>query len=160
MKLVLKILPWKKMIFVSIVLLVLLIVFSFYGLYTNTFYLFKLDNYIFPLSTLVHFTFLYVLQFKINEAEMTDPQMRNIEYALYGVFLVYLFETFKTVATLATYSNFSNHHIPATFLPLGILILVLQVTLLGVTLLSLKYRKVLIGDYKFDDMDQHIDSWE
>ncbi|MFH6603816.1 hypothetical protein ACEZ3G_10040 [Maribacter algicola] len=160
MNLITQLLPWKRNLFVSIGVLVLLIVFSFYGLYTNKFYFFKFDNYIFPFLTIVHFAFLYVLWFKIKEGEIADPQMRNLEYALYVIFLVYVFQVFDTFYVLTTYSQYENHVIPGTFLPLGMLILVLQILLLGLTLLAFKYRKEFVGGYNFDDMNQHIDSWE
>lgn len=160
MKYILRLLPWKKTIQISIALLTSLIFLSFYGLYTNGFPVLKSDNFVFPFLTLVHFTFLYVLWFKIKEDEETDPRMRIIEYGLYVVFFVYLFKAFQTIMILTTYSDFSDHVIPATFFPVGIFILVLQIVLLGITLLAIKYRKDMVGDYKFDDMNQHIDSWE
>ncbi|WP_273566768.1 hypothetical protein [Maribacter halichondriae] len=160
MNFVTQLLPWKRNLLVSIGVLVLLIIFSFYGLYTNKFYFFKFDNYIFPFLTVVHFAFLYVLWFKIKEGEIADPQMRNLEYALYVIFLVYVFQVFDSIYVLTTYSEYENHVIPSTFMPLGILILVLHLLLLGLTLLAFKYRKDLVGGYDFDDMNQHIDSWE
>ena len=160
MKYLSQILPWKKTIQVSIGLLTLLTIFSFYGLYTNTFPVLKPDNFVFPFLTLVHFTFLYVLWFKIKEDEGTDPQMRIIEYILYAVFLGYVFKTVQTILILTTYSEFSSHVMPITFFPVGILILILQLILLGTTLLAIKYRKDMVGSYSFDDMNQHIDSWE
>jgi hypothetical protein len=110
--------------------------------------------------TLIHFTFLYVLKFKIEEDEMTDPLMRNIEYMLYGAFLVYVFKTSEILVTLTTYDDFSNYVIPATFLPMGITIFALHILLLVLTLLAIHYRKEAVGEYEFDDMNQHIDSWE
>jgi len=160
MKFILRILPWKKTITTSIVLLVLLIILSFYGLYTNTFPVIKPENFVFPLLTSIHFTFLYVLWFKIKEEEGTDPQMRIIEYALYAIFFVYLFKAYETILVLTTYADFTNHLIPESFFPIGILVLVLQAFLLGITLLAIKYRKDMVGTYEFDDMNQHIDSWE
>ncbi len=159
MKSILRILTLKKSFILSISVLALLIVFNFYGLYTNKFYFFKPDNYIFPILTLVHFTFLYVLWFKIKEDETTDPQMRNIEYILYGIFLVYVYKAIESFYVLTTYLDYENHVIPATFLPAGIFIAVLYLMLIGLTLLAIKYRKERVGEYKFDDMN-HIDSWE
>ncbi|WP_149275869.1 hypothetical protein [Pareuzebyella sediminis] len=160
MKNVFKLLTWKRCIYFSIAVLTLLIVFSFYGLYSNTFYVLKPDNYIFPLLTLVHFTFLYVLWFKIEEDELTDPLMRNVEYTLYVICLVYLYEAFETARILMTYSEFENYVIPETFLPMGTFILSLQILLLMLTLISFKYRKDFVGAYTFDNINQHIDSWE
>ena len=160
MKFITQLLPWKRNLLVSIGVLVLLIIFSFYGLYTNKFYFFKFDNYIFPFLTIVHFTFLYVLWFKIKEGEIADPQMRNLEYALYVIFFVYVFKVFDTLFLLTTYTEYENHVIPGTFMPMGITMFVLHLLLLGLTLLAFKYRKDKVGGYDFDDMNQHIDTWE
>ncbi|MBU2946406.1 hypothetical protein [Zobellia uliginosa] len=160
MKFILKIFPWKRTINVSIAIIAALIIFSFYGLYTNTFYLLKANNYIFPLLTLCHITFLYVLWFKIKEDELTDPQMRNLEYILYAVFGVYVFKTVESLYILTSFSEFENHIIPSSFFPVGILIFILHVLLLGLTLLAIKYRRDMVGPYIFDDMNQQIDSWE
>lgn len=160
MEFITQLLPWKRNLLVSIGVLVLLIIFSFYGLYTNKFYFFKFDNYIFPFLTIVHFTFLYVLWFKIKEGEIADPQMRNLEYALYVIFFVYVFKVFDTIFLLTTFTEYENHVIPGTFMPMGITMLVLHLLLLGLTLLAFKYRKDKVGGYDFDDMNQHIDTWE
>ncbi len=159
MNTVLRILPWKRGLVVSIVTLALLIVFSFYGLYTNKFYFFKFDNYLLPLLTIVHFAFLYVLWFKIREEEIADPQMRNLEYGLYAILLVYFYKLFDTLFILTSSGEFENHVIPATFIPIGVLIFVLYLLLISLTFLAFKYRKDLVGSYNFDDMN-HIDSWE
>lgn len=152
--------PWKRCIYVSMFVLAALIVLSFYGLYTNKFYFLKPDNYIFPLLTVAHFTFLYVLWFKITQDEVTDPQMRNLEYALYIIFLLYVFKFFESIYILMSYTTYENHIIPKTFLPIGALILFLHFLLLGLTLLAFHYRKSLIGNYRFDDINRQIDSWE
>ncbi len=86
--------------------------------------------------------------------------MRNIEYILYVVFAVYVFKTLESLYILFSYSEFENHIIPASFFPIGILIFLLHVFLLGLTLLAIKYRRDMVGAYEFDDMNQHIDSWE
>lgn len=134
-----------------------MIVFSFYGLYTNKFYLFKYDNYIFPLLTIVHFTFLYAMWFKIKEQEITDPQMRNLEFALYVIFFIYIFRLFDTLFTLLTYGDFESHVIPITFIPIGALIVFLYLLLLVLTLVTFRYRKELIGPYRFDDVNDQLD---
>jgi hypothetical protein len=142
------------------VILGALIVSSFYGLYTNKFYFLKPDNYIFPLLTIAHFTFLYVLWFKITENEVTDPQMRNLEYALYVIFLLYIFKFVESIYILMSYNMYENHIIPKTFIPIGVSILVLHLLLLAFTLLAFQYRKTLVGNYRFDDINRQIDSWE
>lgn len=157
---ILRLMPWKRCIYVSMVVLGALIVSSFYGLYTNKFYFLKPDNYIFPLLTIAHFTFLYVLWFKITENEVTDPQMRNLEYALYVIFLLYIFKFFESIYILMSYNMYENHIIPKTFIPIGVSILVLHLLLLAFTLLAFQYRKTLVGNYRFDDINRQIDSWE
>ncbi|MDP5060680.1 MAG: hypothetical protein NWP64_02055 [Maribacter sp.] len=151
---------WKRTLIVSIVVLFLLNIFSFYGLYTNKFYFFKIDNYIFPILSIIHFIFLYVLWFKIKEKELSDPPMRTLEYILYIISLVYLYKLVETIIVLTSYSDFENHLIPGTFLPIGYLMLTLYAVLLLVTLLAVVYRKEMVGTYIFDDMNQHVDHWK
>jgi hypothetical protein len=138
---------------------VLLIVFNFYGLYTNKFYLLKPDNYIFPILSFVHFTFLYVMSFKIREVEYTDAPMRNLEYALYVISLVYLFKLVDTFYILLSYTDYANHVIPSTFLPMAVFIIVLQIVLLVLTFLTFAYRKTMVGNYNFDHINENIDPW-
>ncbi len=154
------ILPWKRGLTLTIMTLITLIVFNFYGLYTNKFYFFKFDNYLLPLLTLVHFVFLYVLWFKIRECEVTDPQMRNLEYGLYVLVPIYVYKLFDTLFILLSASEFENHVIPTTFMPLGILIFVLYILIIGLAFLAFRYRKDLVGSYNFDEINRQIDSWE
>lgn len=154
------ILTWKRTLLLSIIVLLLLNVFSFYGLYTHTFYLFKIDNYIFPILTIVHFVFLYVLWFKIREDELSDPPMRNLEYSLYLISVVYIYKLFDNIFILISYTEYDNHLIPQTFLPLGSLICLLHLMLIGLTLLAFSFRKEKVGTYHFDDMNQHVDNWK
>ncbi len=154
-----EILTWKRTLLLSVGVLFLLNILSFYGLYTNKFYFFKIDNYIFPMLSIIHLVFLYVLWFKIKEDELSDPPMRTLEYVLYFISIVYLFKLVDTVIKLISYSDFEDHLIPATFLPIGYFMLVLYVSLLILTFLAISYRKQLVGTYQFDDMNQHVDHW-
>ncbi|WP_324027504.1 hypothetical protein QSV08_06080 [Maribacter sp. BPC-D8] len=150
---------WKRTLIVSIVVLFLLNIFSFYGLYTNKFYFFKIENYIFPILSVIHLVFLYVLWFKISENELSDPPMRTLEYVLYAISLVYIYKMVETIIVLSSYSDFENHLIPSTFLPLGFVMIALYAVLLLVTFLAIAYRKEMVGTYIFDDMNQHVDHW-
>ncbi len=157
MKLILRIFSWKRTLLLTIIVLVLLIIFSFYGLYTNKFYLFKFDNYIFPFLTIIHFTFLYAMNFKIKENEIADPQMRKLEFALYIIFFIYIFRLFDTIFILLTYNDFESHVIPETFIPIGFLIVFLYLMLLFLTLVTFKHRIDLVGPYRFNDINDQID---
>lgn len=154
------VLPWKWTLLLSVFVLLVLDVFSFYGLYTNKFYLFKIDNYIIPFLSIVHFIFLYVLWFKIKEKELSDPPMRNLEYFLYIIGIIYVFKFFDTLFILLTYGEYENYLIPDTFIPMGLGILFFYLVLLLLTFITIAKRKTLVGTYHFDDMNQHVDSWE
>ena len=160
MKFMLRLFSWKTTLILSLIVLVLLNIFSFYGLFTNKFYFFKFDNYIFPLVTLVHFAFLYAMWFKIKEDEIADPQMRNLEYALYVIFWIYIYRLFNSIAILLSYSDYHSHVIPSTFIPIGTFITLLYVMLLVLTLITFKHRKDKIGDYNFNRINDEIDSWD
>nr|WP_256470399.1 hypothetical protein [Robiginitalea marina] len=137
-----------------------MIVLNFYGLYSNRFYFLKIDNYIFPIFSLLHFVFLYVMRFKIREGEYPDPVMRNVEYGMYAVLMIYLFKCFDTLYILMSYNNYQAYIIPETFLPVGFLTLGLQVFLVVLTLLSFWYRKALVGVYDFEQIDENMNSWQ
>ncbi|WP_276392038.1 hypothetical protein [Eudoraea chungangensis] len=159
MNALLSLINWKRCIAFTIATLLLLVVFNFYGLYTNKFYFFKIDNYIFPLLVGIHFVYLYVLKFKIREDEYTDPQMRNLEYALYGVFLVYIFKAMDTLYILLSYGKYQDHIMPETFMTFGITIISLQIFLILLTLIAVLHRVRSIGPYSFDNINENIDSW-
>tara|TARA_R110002051_G_scaffold150662_3_gene223257 strand:- start:19030 stop:19470 length:441 start_codon:yes stop_codon:yes gene_type:complete len=143
----------------SVLLLLTLNVFSFYGLYTNKFYFLKFDNYIFPILTIVHFIYLYAIWFKAKEHEPPDIQMRNIEYVIYFIYMVYIFKFLESIYKLTTYSDFENDFMPETFIPIGIFLVLIHFLLLIVTLLTIIYRKEYIGSYDFEELNDNSDSW-
>ena len=150
----------KTNVLLTIVVLLALIVLSFYGMYGNTFFFNKAENYIFPLLTLTHFLYLYVLWFKITEREYPDSIMKNIEYIMYGIVLVYGYEIFSTYTILSTHNEFQDHVIPNTFMPIGILIVTLQTILVCLSIWSFAIRKIRVGKYDFDYLNNHLDAWE
>ncbi len=154
---ILSVFTWKRTLITTSILLVLLSVLSFYGLYTDTFYFFKFDNYIFPTLAIAHLLYLYVLWFKIELKERADIQMRNLEYLIYAFLPIYLYRLYDTVSILTSYKNFEEYVIPSTFFPVGILMIFMYFILIVLTLLSFYYRKALIGGYSIDEMTQPID---
>lgn len=143
----------------SVLLLLSLNVFSFYGLYTNKFYFLKFDNYIFPLLTIAHFIYLNAIWSKTRDHKPADVAMRNIEYILYFIFLVYVFKFIESIYKLTTYSDFEIHFLPETFIPIGITLVFIHFSLLLVTLLTFNYRKQEIGAYSFEDFHDNIEPW-
>lgn len=150
---------WKFCLKASVAVLCVLIVLNFYGLYTNKFYLVKMDNYIFPMLSIVHFMFLYVMSLKIKAGEYTDPPMRNLEYALYVISLVYIFKLVDTFYIVLSYDDYANHIIPPTFLPIGLTMVLLQLALIYLTCATFHFRRELVGSYNFDQINENIDPW-
>lgn len=155
----LKLINWKTCLILSLIVLPILIVLNFYGLYTDRFYFFKIDNYIFPLLSLFHFLYLYAIWFKISEREFVDPQMRNLEYGLYAILLVYLFKASDTVYVMLSASRYEEYMLPENFRLMGATILSLQVLLILLTMLLFSHRRRRIGPYNFDNFNENIDSW-
>ncbi len=151
---------WKRYMAFSVGVLLILIVFNFYGLYTNRFYFFKVDNYIFPLLTIVHFSFLQALQIRISSDYEGDVQLRNLEFAMYAILLVYVFKVLDTVYILQSYTDFAAQVMPDTFLPIGTVMLALQLLLVILTALAFVYRRQMIGRYNMDQINDKLDSWQ
>lgn len=150
---------WKLALVLSISVLLALDFFNFYGLYSNKFYFHKIDNYIIPILSIVHFSYLHQFWSRIKENQFGSPQMRNLEYSLYIILFVYSFKFFDTLFIMLSYSEYENFLFPKTFLPVGFSILFLYAALIGLTFLVFSYRKEFIGTYLFDDMNQHVDHW-
>lgn len=153
-------LSWQRCLALSIGILLVLIVMNFYGLYTNKFYFFKVDNYIFPLLTIVHFSFLQMLQARIQSNTISDIPLRNLEYAMYAILPVYIFKILDTSYILLSYWEYETHLIPNTFIPFGVGILALQLTLFALTMMAFTYRRQYLGKYNFDHINDKLDSWQ
>ncbi len=160
MRYLLRLVNWKTCLILSLMILPVLIVLNFYGLYTDRFYFFKIDNYIFPLLSFVHLLYLYVIWFKISEAEYVDPQMRNLEYGLYAILLIYVFKASDTAYILLNADQFEAYMLPENFRLMGITVLSLQILLVILTLLTFTHRRREIGPYNFDNINKNIDSWQ
>ncbi|MCX2719559.1 hypothetical protein [Lentiprolixibacter aurantiacus] len=151
---------WKLSLLLSILLLLVLIVFNFYGLYTARFYFLKIDNYIFLLLAIIHFKYIQMLWLKISENGYPDSKIRNLEYGLYPILFVYAFKASETTYLLLNASNFEEYLLPRNFLPIGITVLGMQIALILLTFLSFSYRRRKIGVYNFDKINENIDSWQ
>lgn len=151
---------WKTSLILSILMLVVLIVLNFYGLYTARFYFQKIDNYIFPLLAIIHIKYIQMLWQRISENGYPDSRIRNLEYALYPFLLVYAFKASDTAYLLLNASNFDEHLLPQNFIHMGIIVLGMQLALIGLTLLSFTHRRRNIGVYNFDKINENIDSWQ
>lgn len=154
MKHLLQVITWKKCFILSLSILPLLIIFSFYGLYTNKFYFLKIDNYIFSFLMIVHAWFLNALYQLEKEPHIHMNSTRNLEYTMYAIFLVYLFKISETFFILLSYFDYSDLVLPQTFLPVGLVILGLQFLLLLVTFTTFKHRRERIGPYRFDKVHE------
>ncbi len=160
MKLLLNTLTWKRNAIITLILLFSLIILNFYGLYTDKFNFLKPGNYVFPVLSLVHCLYLYVIWFKITEDELPDPKMRNLEYILYAIMIVYFFKIYDTASILSSASQYQEHIIPASFKPIGGFTLILYCLLPLFTLVSFWQRKDHIGQYNFENYNDNLNIWQ
>ncbi len=154
-----RIFSWKICLRGILLLIPAVIVLNFYGLYSNSFFLFDPVNYGIPFLTLIHLAYLYVFWFKIKEEEFPDPRMRVLEYGVYGVLFFYGMKGAAIIKILASKADFVAHVIPDSFLPMGILILGLHFFLILFSLILFRHRKALIGEYNVDYLNEKIDEW-
>ncbi|NDV42883.1 hypothetical protein [Flagellimonas sediminis] len=155
-----KIITWKRNILASLAVLLVLIILDFYGVYTNKFYFLKAENYLFPVLTIVHLLYLYVVWFKISEGELPDPKMRNIEYALYIIMGVYVFKIYESITVLNSIKEYGEHVIPSTFKPVATISLVLYSILPILTIYTFWLRKRYVGIYNFENYNDNLNIWQ
>ena len=151
---------WRFTLILSLLVLLVLMVLNFYGLYTGRFYFLKVDNYIFPLLGILHFKYIHTMWLKIHKKGYPDAQIRNLEYGLYPVLLVYAFKASDTAYMILNASGFDDALLPQNFIPMATTILALQIILILITLLSFTHRKKKIGIYNFDKINENIDFWQ
>jgi len=94
--------------------------------------------------------FLHTLWKASKEGSSEIKAARNFEFVMYGVYLIYLFKFTETIYILLSYFDYSDFIIPPTFLPAGFAILSLQLALLVITALTFQHRKIRVGTYNFD----------
>lgn len=147
----------KIFIFSSLLVILIIVVLSFYGLYSNRFNFFKLKNYIFPILAIIHLLYLYILWFKTTNMEYPDTVMRNIEYTMYFICLVYLFQIIETLITAVSLGQFHDRIIPSAFIPMATLMICLKVLLLLLTIFLFVKRKLLVGKYNHDYLNKDLE---
>lgn len=155
-----KIITWKRNLIASLIVLVTLMILDFYGVYTNQFYFFKADNYIFSVLALVHLLYLYVVWFKIREDELPDPKMRNVEYILYAILFVYGFKIYQNIQIISSVQLYQDQVIPSTFKTMATLKLVLHSILPIMAVYTFWLRKKMIGVYNFDNYNNNLNIWQ
>ena len=154
-----QLISWKTCLYLNYILLVVLTILNFYGLYSNQFYFQKIDNYIFPLVSILQVTYLNALNEKIKYSQYADASLRNLEYGVYALLLIHLFKGLETLYILLSFNDYDVTLLPDTFLPVGLLTLLLQGILMMVTLIAFWYRKKEVGAFNFDQINENIDSW-
>ncbi|MDP5231866.1 MAG: hypothetical protein NWQ38_15840 [Cellulophaga sp.] len=160
MTLFLRLFPLRILLLLSAVLLLILNVFSFYGLFVDEFSFSKFDNYIFPFLTIIHFIYLYTLWKKNKNSETPDVFLRNIEYALYFIYMIYIFKFAEYVFRFWKFTDFKNEIVPENFIPIGTFLITMHCLLLIITPLTFIVRKRIIGKYNFDELHDTMDSWK
>lgn len=149
MKIVTTLFSWKNTLVLSISLITILLIANFYGTYTNTFYFFKLTNYIVPVFFGLQGIYFYALWFKITEGEYPDLQMRNLEYIVYTAIAVYLYKGIDSLLLLQESQQYETYLIPHTFVPFTVTISSLYFSLILLSILTFVYRKKMVGNYVF-----------
>lgn len=109
--------------------------------------------------TMVHLLYVYVLWFKLKEKHLPDPQMRNVEFAMYVILVVYVYKLVDYCLVVASYTDYEDYIFPQTFIPMGVLVITMQLLLISVTLITFLRRKSTIGRYSFDNFNENLDSW-
>jgi hypothetical protein len=154
MKHLLRFISWKKCFALTLSIMPFLALSSFYGIYTHKFYFTKIDNYILPLLLLVHLLYLKALR-QADQQEISDlSNARNLEYGMYVIYFVYLYKFAETSYKLSSYFDFSEEILPTMFLPVGLVILFLQIIFLIITLVIFRHRKERFGPYRLDRINQ------
>ena len=128
-------------------MLVVLVLFNFYGPFSNRFYFGKLDGYMFLLLVVFQAIYLFRLLAKAKNKMISHSQLRYLEYVVYGVLVVYGYKTIDTVLSLNLASEIQPDLLPETFFPLILLSLALYLLVIILSILTFTLRKRLLGSF-------------
>lgn len=148
---------WRICLYGTLCILPVSVILNYYGLYTDKFYFFKIDNYILPVLVILHLIYLYAVHFKLRENEYPDAPLRNVEFGMYALLAIYLFKALDTFWILITSGQYSEVLIPGAFFPMGIFIILLQLSLVALTCYTFFIRKTLVGSFDID-FNENVDS--
>ena len=136
-------------------MLVVLVLFNFYGPFSNRFYFGKLDGYMFLLLVVFQALYLFRLLAKAKNKMISDSQLRYLEYVVYGVLVVYGYKTIDTVLSLNLASEIQPDLLPETFFPLVLLSLALYLLVIILSVLTFTFRKRLLGSFSQETIEDN-----
>jgi len=136
-------------------MLVVLVLFNFYGPFSNRFYFGKLDGYMFLLLVAFQALYLFRLLAKTKNEMNSDSQLRYLEYVVYGVLVVYGYKTIDTVLSLNLASEIQPDLLPETFFPLVLLSLALYLLVIILSVLTFTFRKRLLGSFSQETIEDN-----
>lgn len=136
-------------------MLVVLVLFNFYGPFSNRFYFGKLDGYMFLLLVAFQALYLFRLLAKTKNEMNSDSQLRYLEYVVYGVLVVYGYKTIDTVLSLNLASEIQPDLLPETFFPLILLSLALYLLVIILSVLTFTFRKRLLGSFSQETIEDN-----
>ncbi|MEM8764358.1 MAG: hypothetical protein AAGD88_11130 [Bacteroidota bacterium] len=145
----------KRLIWTLLTLLLVLVLFNFYGPFSNRFYFGKLDGYLFLLLVVFQALYLFRLLSKAKNEAVADSQLRYLEYVVYGVLVVYGYKTFDTVLSLNLASEIQHELLPTTFFPLVLLSLALYLMVIILSILTFTFRKRLLGSFSQESIEDN-----
>ncbi|MEL6975123.1 MAG: hypothetical protein AAGL29_06965 [Bacteroidota bacterium] len=143
----------KRLVWTLLTLLVVLVLFNFYGPFSNRFYFGKLDGYLFLMLAVFHVLYLFKLLGKAKKEATTDSQLRYMEYVVYGVLVVYGYKTFDTVVSLNLASEIEQELLPKTFFPLVIVSLAFYLLAIILSILTFILRKRILGSFRQETIE-------
>ncbi|MEL7270709.1 MAG: hypothetical protein AAGL34_14140 [Bacteroidota bacterium] len=145
----------KRLIWTLLTMLVVLVLFNFYGPFSNRFYFGKLDGYMFLLLVAFQALYLFRLLAKTKNEMNSDSQLRYLEYVVYGVLVVYGYKTIDTVLSLNLASEIQPDLLPETFFPLVLLSLALYLLVIILSVLTFTFRKRLLGSFSQETIEDN-----
>ncbi|MEO1487064.1 MAG: hypothetical protein AAFU57_15060 [Bacteroidota bacterium] len=144
-----------RLIRTLLILLAVLVLFNFYGPFSNRFYFGKLDGYLFLLLAVFQALYLFRLWNKVKHDTAADTQLRYLEYVVYGVLVVYGYKVLDTILSLNLASEIQQELLPTTFFPSMTLSLVVYLGVILLSILIFTFRRRLLGSFNQEKLNDN-----
>ena len=143
----------------TLIVLLVLSAFNFYGMHTDRFYFGIPENYVFTGLSLFNIWYVRHLWRRLHGHEISYWRIRNTELVMYAVWLGYGYLMIDALISVQETRALKNHIVAESFYTRSYAMIVLYGVLMLLNLRTFLHRKALFGSFSFKKSTDDLDNW-
>ncbi|MDH3697957.1 MAG: hypothetical protein OEQ81_04780 [Flavobacteriaceae bacterium] len=143
----------------TLIILVVLSAFNFYGMHTDRFYFGIPENYVFTGLALLNIWYVRHLWRRLNDHGVSNKRIRKMELIMYAVWFGYGYLMVDVIIGLQETRDLKNYIVADSFFVRSYCMIVLYGLLMLLSLRTFLHRKALFGSFSFKNSTEDLDNW-